>query len=91
MLHDATTVPLPETPLFVFLYHPFLAPVLRRVLQHLAHSLAIHPRPAYLLYANPNYFDTLADFPWLEPMWDAPLTLSAEDAAVDRHGITYER
>jgi len=87
--HDAATVAYPEGPLLVFLYHPFLKPVLRRVLANLTHQRARSPDPTYLLYANCTYQALFArDF---QLVWDHSLPLSAEDAAADRHHITHER
>ena len=46
---DATSVAYPDGPLLLFLFNPFLAPVLRRVLRNLERQLRHSPRPAYLL------------------------------------------
>jgi hypothetical protein len=75
----------------IFLYHPFLRPVLRRVLLNLERQLRRSPRTVYLLYANPGYQATIAQFPRLTQVWDFSIPLSAEDARADRHGITHER
>jgi SAM-dependent methyltransferase len=88
---DAATVLYPESPLLVFLYHPFLAPQLRRVLANLERQRRPSPHPTWLLYANPSYPRTMARFPFLQPLWDHSVPLSAEDAAADRHRITHER
>ena len=88
---DAATVVYPQTPLIVFLYHPFLKPVLRRVLANFERQLRADPRPTWLLYANPSYAGFIARTGFLEQVWDLNLPLSAADAAVDRHGITWER
>lgn len=87
---DATAYAFPEAPLVVFLYHPFLGPVLRRVLRRLEEGVGRQPREVYLLYANPTYDEIMAEFPFLEQLWFYKLPLSAEDAAADRHGITHE-
>jgi SAM-dependent methyltransferase len=88
---DAAHYRFPPEPLVIFLYHPFLRPVLRRVLRSLGEQLRRSPRPVYLLYANPGYQSTISRFPWLEQVWDYSFPLSDEDAAADRHGITHER
>lgn len=85
---DAATLTFPATPLVVFLYHPFLAPVLRRVLKNLERATS---HPTYLLYANNTYPKVLARFPFLQEVWDYNIALSPEDAAADRHRITHER
>lgn len=89
--HDAATVEFFDGPLVVYFYHPFLKPVLRRVLANLQRQRQGSPHPTYLLYANCRYEKLMAAFPFLQVVWDYSLPLSAEDAAADRHGITHER
>ena len=88
---DATTLQFPRTPLLVYLYHPFLAAGLRRVLTNLERSFDEQPREIYLLRANPVYPKLVKRLRFLEPVWDYSFPLSAEDAAADRHGIRFER
>jgi SAM-dependent methyltransferase len=88
---DAVTVTYPDAPLVVYLYHPFLAPMLRKVLANLERQRRESPHPTYLLYANCRYEKTMAGFPFMQVVWDYSIPLSAEDAAADRHGTTQER
>jgi SAM-dependent methyltransferase len=88
---DAVTVTYSDAPLVVYLYHPFLAPMLRRVLANLERQRRESPHSTYLLYANCRYEKTMARFQFLRIVWDYSIPLSAEDAAADRHGITEER
>jgi SAM-dependent methyltransferase len=88
---DARGVAYPEQPLLVFLYHPFLWPVVRDALSNLERQLRARPRPAWVLFANPSYDRKLAGIGFLEPVWDLRFALSADDAAADRHGISDER
>ena len=88
---EAATFTYPDAPLVVYLYHPFLAPMLRKVLANLERQRLESSHPTYLLYANCRYEKTMARFPLLEVAWDYSIPLSAEDAAADRHGITQER
>ena len=88
---DAATAVYPEAPLVIFLYHPFLKRVLRRVLSNLERQRRRSPHPTYLLYANGRYEQVMACFPFLQVVWDYSLSLSAEDADADRHRITHER
>ena len=88
---DAAEVLYPETPLLLFLYHPFLAPLLRRVLQNIVRHHAQSPQELYILFANPTYARVFARFPTLVEQWNESFALSLEDAAADRHGITQER
>jgi SAM-dependent methyltransferase len=84
---DAASVTYPEGPLLVFMFHPFLAPVLRRVLANLETQLRKSPRTTYVLYArNPRYTEVLERFPFLQEISETTHPLSAEDAAVNRWG-----
>lgn len=57
---DARFFPFPEeTPLFIFLYNPFGAPVLDHVLGRLAQRDGTRSRPVYILYFTPELSDRL--------------------------------
>ena len=88
---DALLVRYPQTPLLIYMYHPFLAPLLKRVLAEIERQFREADREIYLLFANAIYFDLLARIEFLEQVWDYDLPLSQEDAAADRHGTTSER
>lgn len=84
---DAASVTYPEGPVLIFMFHPFLAPVLRRVLANLEAQLRKSPRTIYVLYArNPRYTEVLERFPFLQEISETTHPLSAEDAAVNRWG-----
>lgn len=51
---DATTFPLPEAPLLLYLFNPFPESGFRRTFENLKNSLQHTPRPAYVLYHNPQ-------------------------------------
>ena len=87
---DAATVSIPETPLVVFLYNPFLAPTLRRVLRSLERSLHRHPRELWLIYINPEAIRVLKHFPFLRQHAHTTLVVAPEDALADRFGTTEE-
>ena len=87
---DAATFAFPPEPLVIFLYHPFLPPVLKKVLRNLQRERAGSAHPTFLLYANPAYQRVIARFPFLKLVWHHRLALSPEDAAVDWHGIVDE-
>ncbi len=84
---DAISVTFPQGPLLIMMFHPFLAPVLRRVLANLETQLRKVPRTTYLLYArNPRYTEVLERFPFLREISETMHPLSCEDAAVNRWG-----
>ena len=89
---DASTVTYPDGALVVFMFDPFLAPLLRRVLANLEKQIRKRPRPMYLLYArNPRYAQVFRKFPFLQEVSETAHPLSAEDATVDRFGLTHEQ
>jgi hypothetical protein len=88
---DATAFPYPDGPLLVYLYHPFLAPVLRRVLVNLERQLRRSPRETYVLYArNPHYTEVLRRFPFLHEISETSYPYSPEDIAADHFEMTEE-
>ncbi len=87
---DATAADLPLTPLVLYLYNPFLAPALKRVLRRLRTSLRQHPRELWLIYINPPAAHVLHSFPFLRPVARTTLLLDPEDALPDRLGSTQE-
>ena len=52
---DAAQFEFPPGPLLLSLFNPFGEVVLRKVLENLAHSLAVAPRPVVLAYINPKH------------------------------------
>jgi SAM-dependent methyltransferase len=89
---DATTVTYPDGPLLLFLFNPFLAPVLRRVLQNLERQIRCSPRPAYILYEQYPRFERMDDsFAFLRELSETTYPFSSEDAAADPMERTQER
>jgi SAM-dependent methyltransferase len=50
---DASTFPIPDEPLVMYLFNPLPESSLRQVVANLEQSLYAHPRAAYVLYHNP--------------------------------------
>jgi SAM-dependent methyltransferase len=50
---DVVQFELPEEPLVLYLYNPFLPDIVQRVLERLERSLRERPRPVYVIYVNP--------------------------------------
>lgn len=57
---DATTVGFPEDPLLIYLFNPLPEAGLRQMLENLQKSLQATPRPAFVLYHNPELEPVLA-------------------------------
>jgi SAM-dependent methyltransferase len=56
---DATQFSIPDRADIFFFFNPFGGPVLESVLDRIEHSLRRHPRPALLIYMNPEPVDAL--------------------------------
>jgi SAM-dependent methyltransferase len=88
---DAATLDYPSGPLVLYLYNPFLAPVLKRCLHNLLRSLASEPREIYLIYVNPAFEHVLKKYaPTFQKELDQTFALPKEDIADDRFGSTQE-
>ena len=89
---DATTIDYPAGPLVLYLYNPFLAPVLKRCLRNLMRSLTLEPREIHLIYINPAPDRILSRYaPVLQKQWEQTFALNEEDILSDRTGSTQER
>jgi SAM-dependent methyltransferase len=89
---DAATIIFPDGPMLLYLFNPFLAPVLRRVLQNLERQLRRSPRPTYLLYADNEGFTQVMDsFAFLRQISESNFPFSPEDAVFDPAHGTHER
>jgi len=88
---DATAFNYPSGPIVLYLYNPFLSPVLKRCLKNLTRSLAKEPREIHLVYVNPAFERLLNKHaPTLETQWSQTFTMTEEDALADRFGSTQE-
>lgn len=89
---DATEFVYPAGPIVIYLYNPFLAPVLKKCLKQLARSLMQEPREVYLIYANPSFERLVKRYvPSLERQWERTFVFPPEEAAADRFGSQQER
>ena len=80
---DATKHLLPSGPSLAFLFHPFELPVLQRFIAHIERTLAEHPHPFDLIYANTEHDLWLDKHPSFERVWFGSVPMSAEDHAAD--------
>lgn len=66
LLQDAAAYSPPPEPCVIFLFNPFHARVMGRVLRNLKLSLQAAPRPLWLLYYNPQLAGQVEREHWLE-------------------------
>ena len=80
---DALATPLPSTPTLAFLFHPFEAPVLRRLIARAEQHFAHRPGEFDLLYVNAEHASVLDGNPHFERVFHGMLPMSAEDHLAD--------
>jgi len=89
---DAVEFPLPPGPCVVFLFNPFAAPVLRRVLRgwarELSRSLRGRQGQLDILYVNNEQDRVLATEPGFVRLFAGAVRRSPADAAADRRILT---
>ena len=88
---DACTFPLPCEPVLAFLFHPFEDRVLRRFLRHAERSLAAHPRPFDLIYANAEHESLLDRRKAWKKLWLGRVPMSPTDHAADLAEIEQQK
>jgi len=88
---DATKHPLPTESTLAFLFHPFELPILRRFLRHVEASLAAHPRPFDLLYANAEHGSLLDRHPAFTRLWIGPVAMTPADHVADLAAIAQQK
>jgi SAM-dependent methyltransferase len=87
---DATTHTLPTDPTLAFLFHPFELPILRRFLKHIETSLAQHPHPFDLLYANAEHDSFLDRHPAFTRLWMGSVPMTPADHLADLAAIAQQ-
>ena len=81
---DAVDFPLPTGPCVAFLFNPFGAPVLRRVLRAWKRTLTERSGQLDILYVNNEQESVLRREPGFERLFHGPIRRSHPDAVADR-------
>ncbi|MCU1320083.1 MAG: SAM-dependent methyltransferase [Edaphobacter sp.] len=88
---DALAFDFPAGPFVLYLYNPFLPPVLKRFLKNLNRSLTAEPREFHLIYFNPGFERLLKKYiPGIQRQWGDTIAMAEEDALADRFGSSQE-
>jgi SAM-dependent methyltransferase len=87
---DAVDFPLPPGPCLVFLFNPFGAPVLRRLLRVWKDSYPDHAGQLDILYVNDEQKNVLACEPGFERLYRGQIRRSHADAEADRTILTQQ-
>jgi SAM-dependent methyltransferase len=88
---DAAEFDYPAGPFVLFLYQPFLAPVLKRCMKNLARTLREEPREVYVAYVNPVFEREMQGVSALVKVWERSFAYSDEDLNADRLGAKGDR
>jgi SAM-dependent methyltransferase len=80
---DATEFVFPDGACLVYLFHPFTAPVLKRLIERIEVDFAGRPGMLDLIYFNPEAGELLEAHGGFELLWTGTVAMSEEDAAVD--------
>lgn len=81
---DATEVVFPEGPCLFYLFHPFGAPVLERLIERIETEFASRSGMLDLIYFNPEAGESIEVHGGFERLWTGTVPMSEEDAAADR-------
>lgn len=84
LCRDAVEFPLPAGPCVAFLFNPFAALVLRRLLRAWTRSLGESDRPLDILYVNNEQESVLERTPGFARLFKGPIRRSHADAVADR-------
>jgi SAM-dependent methyltransferase len=87
---DAATFDYPCGPMVLYLYNPFLPPVLKRCLRNLARKLEVEPREVYVVYVHPLFKREMERVQGLKKVWERSFALSEEDGRADLVGTKWE-
>ena len=80
---DALALTFPEGRLLIFMYNPFLAPMMRQLLKRVEAVAGGRRGEIDLLYVVPQQEAVFAEFPGFELLWSERIGMSEEDAAAD--------
>jgi SAM-dependent methyltransferase len=80
---DATEFVFPEGACLLYLFHPFAAPVLERLIERIEIDFAGRRGMLDLIYFNPEAGELLAAHRGFELLWTGTVEMSEEDAAAD--------
>ena len=81
---DATEFKMPSGPCVVFLFNPFGAPVLRRLIRQWTRQFATRPGELDILYVNNEQETVLRSQAGFERLFSGPIRRSPADAAAER-------
>ncbi len=88
---DALDYDFPATPTLLFLFHPFEAPVLKRLLRRIETQFAKRPDTLDLIYVNSECADTIDRNPAFTQLFLDHVKMTPEDHAADLEAIARQK
>jgi hypothetical protein len=88
---DALDYDFPATPSLIFLFHPFEAPVLRKLLRRIETRFAHRKNTLDILYVNAECADVLDRNPAFEQLFLDHVKMTPEDHAADLEAIAKQK
>ncbi|HXE09473.1 MAG TPA: class I SAM-dependent methyltransferase [Acidobacteriaceae bacterium] len=95
---DALELALPATPTLIFLFHPFEAPLLRKLLRRIEAQIAEQAKPSShkppaldILYVNAECAGVLDRHPAFQRLFIGQVPMSPEDHAADLEAIAQQK
>jgi hypothetical protein len=80
---DATEFVFPDGPCLLYLFNPFAAPVMERLVERIEADFRGRPGMLDLIYFNPESGQLLEAHGGFELLWSGTVAMSEEDVAVD--------
>jgi SAM-dependent methyltransferase len=80
---DATEFVFPDGPCLLYLFNPFAAPVMKRLIERIEEDFHGRPGMLDLIYFNPEAGALLDAHAGFELLWTGTVAMSQEDTAVD--------
>jgi SAM-dependent methyltransferase len=81
--NEATEFAFPDGACLLYLFNPFAAPVIKRLIERIEVDFAGRPGMLDLIYFNPEAGELLDAHRGFELLWTGTVAMSAEDAAAD--------
>lgn len=88
---DALELTLPPRPALIFLFHPFEAPLLRKLLRRIESQLGEARSDLDILYVNAECAGVLDRHPAFRRLYLGQIPMSPEDHAADREAIAQQK
>ena len=80
---DAAEFVFPESSCLLYLFHPFTAPVLTRVIERIETDFACRAGMLDIIYFNPEAGELFDSHPGFQRLWTGTVQMSEEDATAD--------